>query len=170
MQRYCGKVYIVLLVWCFPANMKVGHGHRDPWVVLYMVQWALGLATVLHKNGKKHYMRQMLRAFPPELQETILKRQFHSARWVSYVRRICKQVGDPTYHACGKASNYMAFSSESCTWYTGKANLLRQHGRGTIFGVIGSASIFIVFCTSLVRRLTDLGTVPGEKYPCILCT
>lgn len=126
------SIHMLLLVWAFPTNAKTARCNASIWRTLFVIQWVLGLYTLGTRCHQKSYLRVMLRAFPPEIQACLLNGHFYGCAWKSFLDSLFKLMLSD-FNNTDSASNCMVFIVECSTWYTGKSNVTRKSGAGTLF-------------------------------------
>jgi hypothetical protein len=121
-------VYAALCVWLLPAK---GHGARTNkplWMLCNACSTVLGLRCLGVWHSRRHYLRVLLRGFPPLVHGSLLYNNFDHNAWRNFVVNLALATARP--ERCGElwAGTYVVLSHTTSTWYCGKANLSRHSG------------------------------------------
>ena len=149
------------------------------WHLLYTIVAARGLRALWVHSPRKHYMRVLARALHPDVQAALLGLTSFGHAWRRQISDLFETIWLPGQARPGEASCYLAFSTQTSSWYVGKADC-RRVSNGTVWaGVVLRAREHLV-CTirpgtnqahrprySQWRRLDrhNLYFLPGARGP-----
>lgn len=108
----------VVGAWLMPPKTRKVRESPALWAFLCGLSIVLGLGHMVHAHSRRHFLRVIARAVPPDVQKAILFRQFDS-RWRQWLRRCFATLWDPP--SASKAAVYLMFCTQNRCWYVGRA-------------------------------------------------
>ena len=122
-------IHQVVLAWLIPSHMKQGRGHAKMWQLSATIASVSALHDI-HKNAwKRSSHRVILRAFGEKIQFSLLGGSFDSKEWKTYIAGLFASFWRPELLPKNRSTLlYFCFAMQQKAWYTGKANLFREHG------------------------------------------
>jgi len=125
--------FAVALVWMCRPKVHTVKENASMVSLAFTLSWILGLFDVTEQMQRKCYMRVLARAFPAGIQRALLYKEFRSHAWEHYIRRVFRLTWYPTVRG-NHALCYTLFSTETKSWYVGKANVVRSRNGVPRFG------------------------------------